>query len=265
MRLIVAAQATVNRALSTLRGAINWARFQEPPLLATSPFHRFGITIRTKDETKRDRRVGAVEEKALLDAALAIESEEHAWAGASMHDRIIGALETCCRRGEMLRIRNRHVDWELHQIAIPGAHAKDGENRRVPFDPHGRLSAVLKRRAALGPAAGGPAGSREGQPSRSNAQRCRRSAKAGAPGRARTCDPRLRRLDRSGQRRGRPRKTGVCCTAACPNEALQGGHPRAACTFLQGVTADLTSTAGQVSTYDKVSFVIRYAVSARWL
>ncbi|MBL8142955.1 MAG: site-specific integrase [Acidobacteria bacterium] len=155
------AVATLNRALSTLRGAINWARFQEPPLLATSPFHRFGITIRTKDETKRDRRVGAVEEKVLLDAALAIESEEHAWAGASMHDRIIGALETCCRRGEMLRIRNRHVDWERHQIAIPGAHAKDGENRRVPFDPHGRLSAVLKRRAALGPAAfvfGGPDG-----------------------------------------------------------------------------------------------------------
>ena len=42
-----------------------------------------------------------------------------------MHDRIIGALETCCRQGEMLRIQNRHVDWERHQIAIPGAHAKD--------------------------------------------------------------------------------------------------------------------------------------------
>ena len=49
-----------------------------------------------------------------------------------------GALETCCRQGEMLRIQNRHVDWERHQIAIPGAHAKDSENRRVPFDPQGR-------------------------------------------------------------------------------------------------------------------------------
>ena len=35
-----------------------------------------------------------------------------------MHDRIIGALETCCRQGEMLRIQNRHVDWERHQVAI---------------------------------------------------------------------------------------------------------------------------------------------------
>ena len=51
----------------------------------------------------------------------------------------------------MLRIQNRHVDWERHQIAIPGAHAKDAENRRIPFDPQGRLAPVLKRRAALGP------------------------------------------------------------------------------------------------------------------
>jgi site-specific recombinase XerD len=40
-----------------------------------------------------------------------------------MHDRLIGALETCCRRGEMLLIQSRHVDWERHQIAIPGRHA----------------------------------------------------------------------------------------------------------------------------------------------
>jgi len=153
--------ATVNRALSTLRAAINWGRFQDPPLVTNSPFHRFGITIRAKEETKRDRRIGPAEEKALLDAALTMDSEEHEWAGAAMHDRIIGALETCCRQGEMLRIQNRHVDWERHQIAIPGAHAKDAENRRVPFDPQGRLTPVLKRRAKLGASAfvfGGPDG-----------------------------------------------------------------------------------------------------------
>jgi integrase len=143
--------ATVNRALSTLRAAINWGRFQDPPLLLTSPFHRFGVTIKTKDETKRDRRVGPSEEKALLNAALSMNSAEHRWVGSAMHDRLIGALETCCRQGEMLRIQNRHVDWDLHQIAIPGAHAKDAENRRIPFDPQGRLAPILKRRAKLGP------------------------------------------------------------------------------------------------------------------
>jgi integrase len=43
----------------------------------------------------------------------------------------------------MLRIQNRHVVWEQHQIAIPGRNAKDAENRRIPFDPQGRLAPVL--------------------------------------------------------------------------------------------------------------------------
>jgi integrase len=78
-----------------------------------------------------------------------------------MRDRVIGALDTCCRKGEMLKVQNRHVDWNSNQIAIPGAHAKDSENRRIPFDPHGRLADVFKRRAPLGPNAyvfGTPAG-----------------------------------------------------------------------------------------------------------
>ena len=51
----------------------------------------------------------------------------------------------------MLRIQNRHVDWTQHQIVIPGVNAKDAENRRIPFDPKGRLAPILKRRAELGP------------------------------------------------------------------------------------------------------------------
>jgi integrase len=153
--------ATVNRALSTLRAAINWGRFQDPPYLTTTPFHRFGVNIKTKEETKRDRRIGLQEEQALLSACSEMNGAEHKYVGSSMHDRIIGALETCCRQGEMLRIQNRRVDWEQHQIAIPGRTAKDGENRRIPFDPQGRLAPILKRRSALGPNAfvfGSPAG-----------------------------------------------------------------------------------------------------------
>lgn len=143
--------ATVNRALSTLRAAINWGRFQDPPYLTTTPFHRFGVSIKVKEETKRDRRIGLQEEQALLAACSTMNGAEHKYVGAAMHDRIIGALETCCRQGEMLRIQNRHVDWERQQIAIPGKHAKDRENRRIPFDPHGRLAPILKRRMTLGP------------------------------------------------------------------------------------------------------------------
>jgi len=145
--------ATMNRALSTLRAPINGGRFQDPPYLMTTPFHRFGVTIKTKEETKRDRRIGLQEEQALLASCGEMSGAEHKYVGSSMHDRIIGALETCCRQGEMLRIQNRHVDWEQHQIAIPGRHAKDAENRRIPFDSDGRLAPILKRRAALGPSA----------------------------------------------------------------------------------------------------------------
>ena len=147
------AVATVDRALSALRRAINWGRFQDLPLPMNSPFHRFGVTIRAKDETRRDRRVGPGEEKALLDAALTVNSEEHRWAGASMHDRIIGALETCCRQGEILRIQPTCGLGKASDRNSRRPTQKDSENRRVPFDPQGRLAPVLKRRGKVGPSA----------------------------------------------------------------------------------------------------------------
>jgi hypothetical protein len=64
---------------------------------------------------------------------------------------IIGALEPCCRRGEMPLIQNKRVNWDTFQIGIPGAMAKAKENRRIPFNPEGRLAAILERRAKLGP------------------------------------------------------------------------------------------------------------------
>jgi integrase len=157
--------ASVNRTLAILRHAINWGRGRTPPIFTTSPFHRFGVKIKTKGETKRDRRVTPEEEKNLLAATDAINCAEHAFAGGPMRDRIIGALETGCRLGEMLKIRNRHVLWNTHQISIPAKNAKDGESRRIPFEPEGRLAQLLKRRRFLGPTAyafGGPAGEYQG-------------------------------------------------------------------------------------------------------
>lgn len=34
----------------------------------------------------------------------------HMFVGELLHDRIIGALELCCRRGEMLLIQNKRVN-----------------------------------------------------------------------------------------------------------------------------------------------------------
>ncbi len=144
--------ATVHRALETLRHAMNWGLAQTPPLFKKSPFHRFGVRMNKKLETSRDRRLTREEERKLLDTALTrMNTPEHQYAGPLLHDRIIGALELCCRRGEMLLIQNKRVNWETYQIGIPGATAKDKENRRIPFNPQGRLRAILERRAKLGP------------------------------------------------------------------------------------------------------------------
>jgi integrase len=146
--------ATMHRVLETLRAAMNWGMAQTPPLFNRSPFHRFGVRLNKKAETARDRRLAKDEERRLLDAALQkMNTAEHQFAGALLHDRIIGALELCCRRGEMLMIQNKRVNWDSCQIGIPGATTKDKENRRIPFNPKGRVAAILERRAALGPAA----------------------------------------------------------------------------------------------------------------
>ena len=70
-----------------------------------------------KAETVRDHRVSREEEKRLLDTALLrINTAAHMFVGELLHDHIIGALELCCRRGEMLLIQNKRVNWET--IAI---------------------------------------------------------------------------------------------------------------------------------------------------
>ena len=123
---------------------MNWGMAQTTPLFKKSPFHRFGVRLNKKAETMRDRRLLREEEKLLLDAALQrMNVPEHQPVGPLLHDRIIGALELCCRRGEMLLIQNKRVNWESCQIGIPGATAKDKENRRIPFNPEGRLAAIL--------------------------------------------------------------------------------------------------------------------------
>src|SRR5207237_8224323 len=125
---------------------------QTAPLFRKSPVHRFGVRMNKKGETVRDRRLSREEEKKLLDAALQkMNTSEHQFVGPLLHDRIVGALELCCRRGEMLLIQNKRVNWETYQIGIPGATAKDKENRRIPFNPKGRLAAILDRRQAIEP------------------------------------------------------------------------------------------------------------------
>ena len=70
-----------------------------------------------------------------------------------MRDRIIGALDTGCRRGEMLKIQSKHVDWRHRWIRILKENSKSEVARVIPFEPGSRLEKLLRRRAFLGPEA----------------------------------------------------------------------------------------------------------------
>jgi integrase len=71
--------------------------------------------------------------------------------GDEMRDRIIGALDTGCRCGEMMKIQNSHVDWQHRWIRILKENSKTEVARVIPFERAGRLEEVLRRRAFLGP------------------------------------------------------------------------------------------------------------------
>jgi len=67
--------------------------------------------------------------------------------GDEMRDRLIGALDTGCRCGEMLKIQNQHVDWQHRWIRILKENSKTEVARVIPFERGSRLEEVLRRRA----------------------------------------------------------------------------------------------------------------------
>ena len=71
--------------------------------------------------------------------------------GDEMRDRIVGALDTGCRRGEMLKMQNKHVDWQRRWIRILKENSKTEVARIVPFELGSRLEKLLQRRSFLGP------------------------------------------------------------------------------------------------------------------
>ena len=132
------APATVNRYLAQLRHMINWAI--DRGLMDKSPFLGSGRGIRMlKENNHRYRRLQRDEENRLLRAAC----------DPLMKARIIVALDTGMRRGEMLLIQNKHVLWPERLIRIVAPNAKSRNERRIPIATQ-RLTHVLEQRAFLG-------------------------------------------------------------------------------------------------------------------
>src|SRR5207244_10869800 len=88
-----------NRRLSRPRQMLNWAR--DWKFISSVPFSRNLVSTDIDLELGRERRLEPGEEEALLAAA-----------DSEMNLRIVAALDTGMRKGEMLRVQLKRVDFD---------------------------------------------------------------------------------------------------------------------------------------------------------
>lgn len=121
-----------NRNLAMLRALFNWAVVAG--LVESSPFRVGGVTVvKLRAETARTRRLAGDEEERLLMAA------------GGLHDLIVAALETGCRKGELLSLQWHQVRFSPRaELFLPAQKTKAKKDRRVPLS--GRLQLVLESR-----------------------------------------------------------------------------------------------------------------------
>jgi integrase len=117
-----------NRDLALLRAMFNWAVLGG--LLAHSPFRIGDVTaVRLSREEARSRRLQPGESERLLLAA------------GGLCDLIVAALETGCRKGELLSLQWHQV---RAQLFLPAGKTKAKKDRRVPISTE--LARVLAAR-----------------------------------------------------------------------------------------------------------------------
>jgi integrase len=162
------ANATVNRYLAQLRHMTNWAIGRGQ--MRKSPFYNkltnvAGVRL-LKGENQRSRRLVEGEEDALLGAAdeLTLNSGDGGFDGRVMRARIEIALDFGLRRGEMLKTRNRDIDWSAKPdpiLTIEWGNAKSRRTRKIAL-VSARVVNWLKSRRLVGGAEGRPYGDHAG-------------------------------------------------------------------------------------------------------
>jgi integrase len=143
------APATYNRWRARLSHLLQFAVQRE--WIASNPFLRPGLDRRSviprrREEGNRQRRLSDGEEKALLDAARALPTAP----GRMMEGRIVAALDTGMRRGEILQLQRSMIDYEEWLIKIPRQITKSNRDRVVPVETE-RLRRFLQTRRFLKP------------------------------------------------------------------------------------------------------------------
>jgi len=121
-----------NRDLGLLRAAFNWAI--AGGLVKSSPFRVENVpVVRLQREHARTRRLQPGEAERLLEAS------------SDLRDLITAALETGCRKGELLSLQWHQVRFAPRaELFLPAGKTKTGRDRRIPISTV--LRAVLQRR-----------------------------------------------------------------------------------------------------------------------
>jgi integrase len=134
------AASTRNQYVQLLKAAFRWAT--KKGYLPRNPISEDSALKRAKIAQRSRRLSPDVIDK---DGKLKEHGEERrllAVAGPRLQNLIIGAIETCARRGELLSLVWRDVNLERGELTIRGEKAKDGDTRVLPIST--RLAAVLK-------------------------------------------------------------------------------------------------------------------------
>jgi len=135
---ILGGKVAANRSLRLLRAAFNWG-IRTGTVKTASPFRREGISaVPLTKETSRSRRLQGDEGDRLLAAC-----------GSHLRLVVEAALETGCRRGELLSMVWQQLELGPRpEIWLPEGKTKTAVARRVPMST--RLKALLEmRRTAL--------------------------------------------------------------------------------------------------------------------
>ena len=140
------ANGTIQRRLSLLSQAFEWATSKRRIALGTNPVHE-ARRVHKREWRDEKKEVGYYlsedEFKSLLAAADDV--------GPRSRDAIVVALHTLLRRGEMLGLEWRDVELDTGKLVVRPESAKNGTARTVPLN--GSVCAVLAklRRARVVP------------------------------------------------------------------------------------------------------------------
>jgi len=134
------AASTRNQYVHLLKASCRWAT--KKGYLARSPISDDSSLKRARI-AQRNRRLAAdvVDANGRLKEA-GEERQLLAVATPRLQNLIIAAVESYCRRGELLSLQWRDVNLERGEMIILGEKAKDGDTRVIPISS--RLAAVLK-------------------------------------------------------------------------------------------------------------------------